>query len=257
MSNTFKLIIAIIIFFVVIGLLILNIFSAYISGNDTNIYTAISGWVSGLTTIILGIIAIVQNFIFKNTNEKNTIKYDLSTKLNQLKDIMEKINTIVDSNEFSSIGLEYAHNLDAWEGEKISEKYKTNIRYKYIYYKKATELAFLCRKINTDTLYFKYKNDLCILLDKALKIMFDIGDFYNSNDIKTPNDIMLDILKFSKELSPLCDKINDKFINYISEYENFIDNLRTKSISKINEELSKKQALEAERRAAFKSKLAK
>ncbi|MEA5001605.1 MAG: hypothetical protein VB017_06955 [Endomicrobiaceae bacterium] len=249
-------IIAVIIFIIIVGLL-WNIYSAYISGDNANIYTAISGWVSGLATIILGIIALVQNFIFKNTNEKNAIKYDLSNKLNQLKDAMEKVNIIIDADEFLSIGLEYMHNLEDWKDSKIYEKVKTNIRYKYVYYKKANELAFLCRKINVDNLFFEHKNDLCILLDDALTIIFDIGDFYNSNDIETINNITLDINKFSKELSNLCDKINDKFFEYILEYEDFIDNLRTKSITTINEEIIKKKDLEKTRQSAFKSKLTK
>lgn len=43
----------------------------------TNIFTAISGWVSGVATVILGVIAVIQNKKYKEENDDNVRKqYD-------------------------------------------------------------------------------------------------------------------------------------------------------------------------------------
>lgn len=40
------------------------------NNNEANIYTAISGWVSGVATIILGVIAVIQNKLYKQENDR-------------------------------------------------------------------------------------------------------------------------------------------------------------------------------------------
>lgn len=44
--------------------------SAVFPNCSTNIFTAISGWVSGISTIILGIIAVIQNRNYKKENDR-------------------------------------------------------------------------------------------------------------------------------------------------------------------------------------------
>ncbi len=62
----FWLLIASILFFVT------NIvFSIIFRGSDgSNIFTAVSGWVSGVATIALGLIAVVQNRKYKEENDR-------------------------------------------------------------------------------------------------------------------------------------------------------------------------------------------
>lgn len=54
-----------------VALFVVNIvFACIYDENGTNIFTAISGWVSGIATIILGVIAIVQNRKYKRENDR-------------------------------------------------------------------------------------------------------------------------------------------------------------------------------------------
>lgn len=59
-------------------LCIVNIFLAVeIPSKGANIFTAISGWVSGVATVILGVVAVVQNKKYKEENDDNVKKqYD-------------------------------------------------------------------------------------------------------------------------------------------------------------------------------------
>ncbi|MDE6442032.1 MAG: hypothetical protein K2L12_04695 [Clostridia bacterium] len=63
--------------FLLVGAIVLGIVAFIVNivlaarsdNNEANIYTAISGWVSGIATIILGVIAVVQNRKYKKEND--------------------------------------------------------------------------------------------------------------------------------------------------------------------------------------------
>ncbi len=80
-----------IILIVVISACMGNIFYAIFAtaSNTSNILTAISGWISGIATLVIGIIAYLQNRTYKNNDEKNE-KY---------------IDVIVESVEINSIQI--------------------------------------------------------------------------------------------------------------------------------------------------------
>lgn len=65
---------------VAIILMIINVITSFVWNDQfTNIFTTISGWVSGIATIVLGLIALHQNKAHKIENDKNLKKeYDLS-----------------------------------------------------------------------------------------------------------------------------------------------------------------------------------
>ena len=242
---------------VTVALFIANLVVAGTSGDSANMYTALSGWTGGVATIILGTIALVQNIIYKNTNEKAMILQDSSSRWHQLECVMEKIYCTVDTDEFLSVGLEYVHNLDSWKGQAAYEKVKANIRYKQMYYNKATNLAHLCRKINMDGLYFESKNGLCVSLDNAMEVMFDVGDFYSNNDIKNADEVMMKISSFSDKLSSISNNVANASRDYLFEYKAFIEKMKFKNAATINKEMRQKKDREKQRKAAFKSRLTK
>lgn len=61
-------------FWLIIGLAFLlcggNILIAHLKTTGSNIFTAVSGWVSGIATAILGVIAVIQNKKYKEENDR-------------------------------------------------------------------------------------------------------------------------------------------------------------------------------------------
>lgn len=79
---------------------ILNIVYAFKSQNrEANIYTAISGWVSGISTIILGVIAFYVNSKYKKDEDERTWKnYYIEHMENYKKNIIDIYNEFKQTN---------------------------------------------------------------------------------------------------------------------------------------------------------------
>lgn len=104
----------------------INIVFASVYGTQApNIFTAISGWVSGVATVALGIIALVQNERYEKDNEHY---------INEQKNIQQNIaNENIKQNEFNQRQADYNELKQYYDSvsESLFEFFSENICYSF------------------------------------------------------------------------------------------------------------------------------
>lgn len=196
---------------------ILNITFSCITNTHANLFTALSGWVSGIATIILGLIAVWQSKQYKEHNDKNNILINLKTEFTCMDELYNKF-----IEKFDSAVLIY--NIDKYHSTH-SNMYLDNVAYFQINLSKVE--AQIIMKIATQT-YYKKSN-----LSKFMTEYYEI--------IKKADHIFNDQIIKQSEMNSFIDtfeKVVTEFKLYLSNFGEFYNRCLSDSLSNINKNLN-------------------
>lgn len=225
-----------------IALMTVNIILACIYTNDgANIFTTISGWVSGIATFAIGIIAYLQSRQYAFMSKRNEL---IDKIVIERRDFISELSQIIRYNNIVNIINELSNSLEL--NKDLSQQYK--------YYFQLLELKdslFGC--IDALLTYsFIYGQ-----LEELVKSLFDMISFVNNNfgfrqqysnrlsfsvDMATSLQASLDKIQSIRKLKHSClnemqSRINKIYeIKSISELQNFQDDL-TISASLVREHI--------------------
>lgn len=177
---------------------------------NSNLFTAISGWVSGIATIILGIIAVWQNKQYQCQSDKNRLLSDLKQEVDLVDEIYFKYIESCDS----AILIFNVQRLNRNDNDVYFDNI---IKFQMVLSK---IIGLIYNKINTMKYYIK--SNLCNLLQEYYDIIDEKID--NWQKLKYIDSTDLD------EISEVFDNTRKEFINYnakIGEFYN--DSLRKTS----------------------------
>lgn len=197
-----------------------------------NIFTAISGWVSGFATTILGFIAVWQNKQYKRQGDKNRLLDAVKREVDLVDNIYYKYIESCDS----AILIFNVQRLKRQE----NDVYFDNLIEFQIALSKIIDLIY--NKINT--MNFFINSNLC----GSLETYCDLVDVKVNNwqVSKTIDCADLD------EISEAFDKTQDEFINYNAKIVEFYN----KSLIKTPEQLqSEVESMILERNKRFRFKI--
>ena len=159
----------------------------------TNIFTAVSGWVSGIATIILGVIAVVQNKQYKEENDRFLLKQneenskfvesqkDISWRNAQFQLFTLYLSTLSKHFEtFTEYNLGKIHNDILALGTKV-ESYA-----KIIYEKNALTAELLALKnflLSSRYCYFEKEE----LFNSCVEYLEQVSHYFEDNYYKRPD----------------------------------------------------------------------
>lgn len=204
---------------VIMGLVgcIINITLSFIVKNNSNIFTAVSGWVSGIATIILGIIAVWQNKQYKSQNDKTRLLNDLKREVDLIDELYFKYIQSCDS----AILIFNAQRLYRQD----SDVYFDNIIKFQIELSKIIGLIY--NKINTMGFYIKSD------LNKLLQEYYDTVDEKINKWQKFKFIDSTDLNKISESFH----KTSTEFINYNAEIGKFYNSSLRKTSDQLQVEI--------------------
>lgn len=186
-------------------LCITNIVLAVIfSSVGANIFTAISGWISGIATIILGIIAVWQNKLYQSQSDKNRLLSDLKYEVDLVDEIYFKYIVSCDS----AILIFNVQRLNRQD----NDVYFDNI----IKFQMALSKTIGLIYNKTNTMKYYIKSDLCNLLQ----------EYYDTIDENVDNWQRLKYIDSTdiEEISEIFEKTREEFINYNAKIGEFYNN---------------------------------
>lgn len=190
-----------IIFAVIISVLIcvanIVLSCIYRSDDGANIFTAVSGWVSGIATIILGVIAVIQNKKYTLDSMKKELKNEINNEKKELallgnnlikySKLTKMLNNVVliDGKSIEKISLEYKFGVDSLKEELMAASVEIQL-YNYAYE-------------NMSLLYEKIQEMISFICDRYDFVIDHISNFklFNS-DIE---DITKKALSWTKEFA--------------------------------------------------------
>ena len=242
----FWLLIASILFFVT------NIvFSIIFRGSDgSNIFTAVSGWVSGVATIALGLIAVVQNRKYKEENDRflsaqQKINSQLMQEQNDLS--WRKIHYDI-YNSYRRELLEYEKEFSKYSITEISAKTLAN----HDTIRAIGELSIFDKRIRNNltrniayliecNFYCEAKANLFDLFTKYLKILDAFYPLLQDaiKDINILGDLNGEYFKKAHELIDMEQKIVLSYLNINSEISSIIQKIYEKDISSAKDYIDK------------------
>lgn len=199
---------------------VVNIYFAYIKPNGTpNLFTAISGWVSGFATAIIGIFALSQGKEYKEEGDKHIILNNLRNARQEMENYMENyLQTALSVKvSFDCICKE----LQSATLSDISKTMFNNSMYNY-----CNKISFFIRKLILDRYFFVSK----VKLIESLKKMYEHINIttLGVNTIKeNPNKSLMDVLMF--ESYRIGNEIIDNFCSFSNNAENHIRELQNMS----------------------------
>ncbi len=227
------------------------VFSIIFRGSDgSNIFTAVSGWVSGIATIALGFIAVVQNRKYKEENdrflsEQQKINSQLMQEQNNLS--WRKINYDI-YNSYRREFLEYEKEFSKYSISEISAKTLANndtIR-------AIGELSIFDKRIRNNltrniayliecNFYCEAKANLFDLFTKYLKILDAFYPLLQDaiKDINILGDLNGEYFKKAHELIDMEQKIVLSYLNINSEISSIIQKIYEKDISSAKDYIDK------------------
>lgn len=181
----------------------------------TNVFTALGGWVSGISTIVLGIIAVWQNKQYKRQSDKDRLLNDLKKEVDLVDDIYFRYIESCDS----SIMILNAQKLNR------QDKYLDKIIEFQIFLSKFVALIF--NKITTMKFYINNN------LYDALQKYFDTVDLKIIKITKVGCISSADLEKISESF----DKTREEFIAYNAQIGEFYNKCLKKTPEEIQCEI--------------------
>lgn len=174
-----------------------------------NIFTAVSGWVSGIATIILGIIAVWQNKQYKDQSDKNRLLSDLKQEVDLVDELYFRYIESCDS----ALLIFNVQRLNRQD----NDVYFDNIIKFQMELSKA--IGIIYNKINTMKFYIK--SNLCNLLQ----------EYYDTVDEKVDNWQRVKCIDSTdiEEISGIFEKTRVEFINYNAKIGEFYNNCLKKT----------------------------
>lgn len=235
MKNKFKTIIGIVIALFALALCIINIvYAVHYLDVKTNIFTTISGWLSIIATVALGIIAIWQSKYYTLATTKSEYKKDVSNE-------EEKFLNLC--NEFTNFTA-YIHPLENLVNSKTNEdnvlKYKWSIDGIY---------EQMLNNVRNIQLYHYMPNNMKKTVKLMINMTFSLHKDYQDAEKFKNNDIALKnhfeyffkkVTQWILDFSKVRNDIIQEFRNTIKEIDNCssIDNLQ-KLFGEINKKTEK------------------
>lgn len=214
-----------------------NIHYAKLSnGENANFYTAVSGWVSGVATIVLGAIAIFQNKKYEKDNEhyineqkklqrkiadENERQNELNLRnldYNELKEYRDDIAKDISAILGAGISIDYANTLiDIIESKR--EKIINVVIIKKYTQKQIRAIFDAITKILISQYNFKEKYDL---LDDLIELMVTLNDSSEEfiKNIEDEDEFYTLVLKYFKIFDGIENKMNTNWVNYLLSMNN-------------------------------------
>lgn len=239
-------------------------FSCLYSDEYSNIFTAVSGWVSGIATAVLGVIAVLQNERYEKDNKEY---------LKEQKEIQMRISEENKKQNEFSVRLSDYNNLSEYHRrtsdvlfEFLSSSFKTIVFDCYERYEnnnivsineiseyienQRMKIMMITMQIRMCHYSFKYRNELIKSLFDLSNVLFNCGkygkhapswDYLNKNLREDIDEILANYLKIL-ELSKLYLIGIQTVLDYLHDDNNSFDECK----SLLNRLTSKKESDEEE-----------
>lgn len=204
--------------------LILCCFNVYFSikfdGQYANLFTTISGWISGVATAVLGVLAMLQNVDYKNESKREHIIQEL---------IKEKERTILSYNDFilccdSAIIIRALFPLCINESKQSScqkiENYMLEL---------SKKIGILLNQILTYDYYFTEDNGVKKAFAAYYNLVDKVSEKFNHNQISD---------KVIEEIQQSFDEAIKELKTYIVNQSTFVNNCKTLSLKELEKLLS-------------------
>lgn len=242
MNKKIKILLIIGIIFSCLACITNIVLSAIFPNSGANIFTAISGWVSGIATAILGVIAVVQNKKYKEENDNN-IKKQYNFELfkliiHQREQYISRISVMLDDyvaqfdykkvipiiEEIEKLYHQYA------PVKTVELKGKLDIFYREL----ASKKAQLVQLINTDMVLSTEKENILECLKKYETAVQNNKSFSDNMTQSTILNLHQQLGKLYTELTEntqkYLDYIDNDLINAITEKSTDIEYIKQKYV---------------------------